>query len=89
MGREVGSKSLGQSTGRYGAATRPDRSGARPPSPVHGERSGHGCHGGGDLDGDVEMDHNFALSAADLERGYVLTCQSHPTTPTVAVDYDQ
>jgi ring-1,2-phenylacetyl-CoA epoxidase subunit PaaE len=40
------------------------------------------------VSGTVEMDHNFALSAADLEAGYVLTCQSHPTSPTVAVDYD-
>jgi hypothetical protein len=40
------------------------------------------------VSGTVEMDHNFALSAADFEAGYVLTCQSHPTSPTVAVDYD-
>ena len=40
------------------------------------------------LDGTVEMDHNFALSPADLENGYVLTCQSHPTSPTVTIDYD-
>ena len=24
----------------------------------------------------------------ELAAGYVLTCQSHPTTPSVAVDYD-
>ena len=40
------------------------------------------------LDGTVEMDHNFALGGDDLERGYVLTCQSRPTSPTVRVDYD-
>ena len=40
------------------------------------------------LEGTVEMDHNFALSPADLDAGYVLTCQSHPTSPTVNVDYD-
>jgi ferredoxin len=40
------------------------------------------------LDGDVEMDHNFALGQAELAAGYILTCQSHPTTPFVAVDYD-
>ena len=34
------------------------------------------------------MDHNFALGQDDLERGYVLTCQSHPTSPEVSVDYD-
>lgn len=40
------------------------------------------------VDGNVEMDHNFALGRAELDAGYILTCQSHPTTPFVAVDYD-
>jgi ring-1,2-phenylacetyl-CoA epoxidase subunit PaaE len=40
------------------------------------------------LDGNVEMDHNFALGQSELDQGYVLTCQSHPTTPTVSIDYD-
>ncbi|HUE25986.1 MAG TPA: fatty acid desaturase [Solirubrobacteraceae bacterium] len=40
------------------------------------------------LAGTVEMDQNFALGKADLSDGYVLTCQSHPTTPAVTVDYD-
>jgi ring-1,2-phenylacetyl-CoA epoxidase subunit PaaE len=40
------------------------------------------------LDGTVEMDQNFALRQAELDAGYVLTCQSHPTSPTVSVDYD-
>ncbi|MET4429318.1 fatty acid desaturase [Mycolicibacterium sp. 624] len=38
--------------------------------------------------GAVAMEQNFALRAAELEAGFVLTCQSHPTTSTVAVDYD-
>jgi ring-1,2-phenylacetyl-CoA epoxidase subunit PaaE len=38
--------------------------------------------------GTVEMEHNFALSRADLDAGYVLTCQSHPTSPAVTIDYD-
>lgn len=38
--------------------------------------------------GSVEMEQNFALSADDIQAGHVLTCQSHPTTPTVEVDYD-
>ena len=38
--------------------------------------------------GTVDMDQNFALSGADLDAGYVLTCQSHPTSPSVTVDYD-
>jgi ring-1,2-phenylacetyl-CoA epoxidase subunit PaaE len=40
------------------------------------------------LDGTVEMDQNFALGRDDLDAGYILTCQSHPTTSAVSVDYD-
>src|SRR5207249_4953136 len=40
------------------------------------------------LDGTVEMDHNYALGKAELDAGFILTCQSHPTSPTVCVDYD-
>lgn len=40
------------------------------------------------IEGTVEMDHNFALGQAELDAGYILTCQSHPLTPFVAVDYD-
>lgn len=40
------------------------------------------------LDGTVEMDQNFALGPDELHAGYVLTCQSHPTSPSVSVDYD-
>jgi fatty acid desaturase/ferredoxin-NADP reductase len=39
-------------------------------------------------EGTVEMDQNFALGKEELDAGYVLTCQSHPTSPTVSVDYD-
>jgi ferredoxin len=38
--------------------------------------------------GSVAMEQNFALSPADVETGHVLTCQSHPTSPSVTVDYD-
>jgi ferredoxin-NADP reductase/fatty acid desaturase len=38
--------------------------------------------------GSVAMEQNFALSPAAVEEGYVLTCQSRPTTPSVTVDYD-
>ncbi|KRC57005.1 MULTISPECIES: fatty acid desaturase [unclassified Nocardioides] len=38
--------------------------------------------------GSVAMEQNFALSPSVVEAGYVLTCQAHPTTPSVAVDYD-
>jgi ring-1,2-phenylacetyl-CoA epoxidase subunit PaaE len=40
------------------------------------------------LVGEVQMTENYALEPDELERGYVLTCQSHPKTPTVKVDYD-
>jgi ferredoxin-NADP reductase len=40
------------------------------------------------VDGTVEMDHNFALGRAELDAGYILTCQSHPTSPFVSVNYD-
>ena len=40
------------------------------------------------LDGRVEMDVNHALSQEEVAEGYVLTCQSHPVTARVALDYD-
>ncbi|MGP9501470.1 1,2-phenylacetyl-CoA epoxidase subunit PaaE [Specibacter sp. AOP5-B1-6] len=40
------------------------------------------------VSGKVEMEENYALEPEELERGYVLTCQSRPTTPAVSVDYD-
>ena len=40
-------------------------------------------------EGQVTMTQNYALEPWELEAGYVLTCQSHPTTPHLTVDYDQ
>ena len=40
------------------------------------------------LEGSVEMDTNWALEPDEVEQGYVLTCQSHPTSDTVVLDYD-
>jgi len=40
------------------------------------------------LDGTVDMDRSYALEQDDIDRGYVLTCQSHPASDTVALDYD-
>ena len=40
------------------------------------------------ITGSVNMTDNYALEPDELERGYVLTCQSHPTTDRVTVDYD-
>lgn len=41
------------------------------------------------LEGSVEMDMNYALEDEEVEDGYVLTCQSHPTTDKVVVSYDE
>jgi ring-1,2-phenylacetyl-CoA epoxidase subunit PaaE len=40
------------------------------------------------VEGDVAMTENYALEPDELERGYVLTCQSHPKSDRVVVDYD-
>ncbi|WUH98598.1 phenylacetate-CoA oxygenase/reductase subunit PaaK [Spirillospora sp. NBC_00431] len=39
-------------------------------------------------EGQVEMRRNYALDQSELDAGYILTCQSLPTTPTLSVDYD-
>jgi ring-1,2-phenylacetyl-CoA epoxidase subunit PaaE len=41
------------------------------------------------VEGKVEMAVNFALLESEVEEGYILTCQSHPLTPRVVVDYDR
>ncbi|MEV7398655.1 1,2-phenylacetyl-CoA epoxidase subunit PaaE [Aeromicrobium sp. NPDC092404] len=38
--------------------------------------------------GEVEMRRNYALEDAEVEAGFVLTCQSHPVTDAVTVDFD-
>jgi ring-1,2-phenylacetyl-CoA epoxidase subunit PaaE len=38
--------------------------------------------------GAVTMDVNYGLSDDEVARGYVLTCQSRPTTDALTVDYD-
>lgn len=38
--------------------------------------------------GTVTMDENYALEQDELDKGYVLTCQSHPTSAEVTVDFD-
>jgi ring-1,2-phenylacetyl-CoA epoxidase subunit PaaE len=40
------------------------------------------------LEGSVEMDNNYALEPWETQAGFVLTCQSHPTTDHLVVDYD-
>jgi ring-1,2-phenylacetyl-CoA epoxidase subunit PaaE len=41
------------------------------------------------LEGEVDMDANFALEDYEIARGYVLTCQSFPATDKVVLDYDR
>jgi ring-1,2-phenylacetyl-CoA epoxidase subunit PaaE len=40
------------------------------------------------VEGHVEMARNYALEPAEVEAGYVLTCQSLPVSDAVTVDYD-
>ena len=40
-------------------------------------------------EGAVTMALNFSLEPWETEAGYVLTCQAHPTTARVVVDFDQ
>ena len=39
------------------------------------------------LEGEVQMDVNYALEPEEVAAGVVLTCQSRPTTETVRVEY--
>lgn len=39
-------------------------------------------------EGEVRMDRNYALVDSEVEAGFVLTCQAHPTTDKVVVRYD-
>jgi ring-1,2-phenylacetyl-CoA epoxidase subunit PaaE len=41
------------------------------------------------LEGEVEMEVNYALEAEEVKRGFVLTCQSHPRTDRVVIDFDE
>lgn len=40
------------------------------------------------VDGQVKMARNYALEEEDLNNGFVLTCQSKPVTPQVALLFD-
>jgi ring-1,2-phenylacetyl-CoA epoxidase subunit PaaE len=40
------------------------------------------------VSGEAEMRRNYALDDDEVERGFVLTCQTHPVSDEVTVDYD-
>ena len=41
------------------------------------------------VEGEVRMDANYTLEDAEIKAGYRLTCQSHPVSPKVVLDFDQ
>jgi ring-1,2-phenylacetyl-CoA epoxidase subunit PaaE len=41
------------------------------------------------VEGEVDMDVNFALEDYEVARGFILACQSYPVTDKVVVDFDQ
>ena len=40
------------------------------------------------LEGEVEMEVHWGLEEEEVQQGYILTCQSHPKTSKVVVDFD-
>jgi ring-1,2-phenylacetyl-CoA epoxidase subunit PaaE len=40
------------------------------------------------VEGEVDMDIVFGLEPDEIAAGYILTCQSHPKTARVVIDYD-
>lgn len=40
------------------------------------------------IKGKVEMENNYALEPEELEKGFILTCQSHPRTKKIIIDFD-
>ena len=40
------------------------------------------------IQGEVDMEVHWGLEEEEIEQGYILTCQSHPKTETVVVDFD-
>jgi ring-1,2-phenylacetyl-CoA epoxidase subunit PaaE len=41
------------------------------------------------LEGQVDMDANYALEDYEVARGFILCCQSYPVTDELLIDFDQ
>ena len=41
------------------------------------------------IQGTIRMDKNYSLEKADIDAGFVLTCQSHPLTDTLTLSFDE
>lgn len=40
------------------------------------------------IEGEVDMDVHWGLEEEEIEQGFILTCQSHPKTEKVVIDFD-
>ena len=41
------------------------------------------------MEGSASMDMNYSLAEDDVEEGFILTCQAHPSSDNIYVDYDE
>ncbi len=41
------------------------------------------------IEGKVEMENNYALEKDELDAGFILTCQSHPRSSSLKIDFDK
>jgi ring-1,2-phenylacetyl-CoA epoxidase subunit PaaE len=41
------------------------------------------------LEGNVSMEVNYALEQEEVEQGFILTCQAHPISDKVVIDFDE
>ena len=41
------------------------------------------------IEGKVNMEVNYSLEEEEVEEGFILTCQSHPLTEKIVVDFDE
>ena len=41
------------------------------------------------MEGSASMDMNYSLSEDDVEEGFILTCQAHPASANIFVDFDE